>query len=60
MMDLYVTHVEISQNSELEAKVTFQDENCVEVDLRQKVHTLESWRELSGLIERAIVMMDLK
>jgi len=59
VMKCYLTQIEISDGAELCAKVTVQDENCVDVDLRQRCHTLESWRELSAKIEEAIKMMDL-
>lgn len=42
------------------AYVSCHDEVCAEVGIKQTIHTLESWRELSAAIGAAIVQLKLE
>jgi hypothetical protein len=42
------------------AYVSCHDEHCAEVGIKQTIHTVETWRELSAAIEAAIVQLNLE
>ena len=42
------------------AYVSVHDEVCAEVGIKQPIHTVETWRELSAAIEAAIVQLNLE
>jgi hypothetical protein len=50
-----ITAIDITSLGESVARVTCFDECCVEVNIDEGIHTVDSWRELSVQIEAAIL-----
>lgn len=55
---IYPTAVEATDESgDLVFKVELFDECAATIDLKRTTHNLESWRELSGDVEKALIML---